>query len=44
MADVKIYGADWCHDTKDVRAFLQKREVNYDYIDIDNSPRSESVV
>jgi glutaredoxin len=36
MADVKVYGADWCHDTKSVLAFLKKREVDFDYIDIDN--------
>lgn len=44
MADVKVYGADWCHDTKDVRAFLQRREVNYDYIDIDNNPTAAAWV
>jgi glutaredoxin len=44
MADVKIYGADWCHDTKDTLAFLQRLDVNYDYIDIDDDPTAAAWV
>lgn len=35
MAEVKVYGADWCHDTQSVIAFLKRRNVPYDYIDIE---------
>lgn len=36
MANVKVYGADWCHDTQSVMTFLKRRGVDYDYINIDN--------
>lgn len=36
MADVKVYGADWCPNTKSTLAFLDEQGVAYDYVNIDH--------
>ncbi len=35
MAQVKVYGADWCSMTKDSRQLLDELKVDYDYTDIE---------
>ena len=35
MADVKVYGADWCPMTRNTLAFLEDEGVPFDYINID---------
>ncbi len=35
MAKVKVYGADWCEDTKRTLKHLDNLGVAYDYIDIE---------
>ena len=35
MANVKVYGADWCPLTKNSLAHLKKMKVDYEYINID---------
>jgi mycoredoxin len=35
MERVKVYGTDWCGDTKHTRAFLDALGVAYRYIDIE---------
>ncbi|MBV8828852.1 MAG: glutaredoxin family protein [Acidobacteriaceae bacterium] len=35
MADVKVYGADWCSMTKAALAHLNQIGVEYEYINID---------
>jgi len=35
MADVKLYGADWCPLTTRARAHLEKIGVQYEYIDVE---------
>jgi len=32
---VKVYGADWCEDTRRARAFLDGLGVQYEYVDIE---------
>jgi mycoredoxin len=32
---VKVYGADWCEDTRRARAFLDRLGVQYQYVDIE---------
>ncbi len=32
---VKVYGADWCGDTKSALKFLDKLGVAYDYINVE---------
>ena len=36
MADVKVYGADWCPNTKSTLAYLDEQGIGYDYVDIDH--------
>ncbi len=35
MADIKVYGADWCPLTKNTIAHLKEINVPYQYINID---------
>jgi mycoredoxin len=35
-ADITVYGADWCSMTKATRAFLDRMEVPYEYVNIDH--------
>lgn len=35
MKQVKVYGADWCHDTIAVRQSLDSRGVPYQYLNVD---------
>ncbi len=35
MLGVKVYGADWCEDTRHTRAFLDRLGVQYQYVDIE---------
>lgn len=45
MADqVRIYGADWCGDTKRALRVLDSNGVPYDYINIDSDADGEKKV
>ena len=35
MLGVKVYGADWCEDTRHTREFLDRLGVAYEYVDIE---------
>lgn len=35
MMEVKVYGADWCEDTRRVREYLDGLGVAYEYVDIE---------
>ena len=35
MLGVKVYGADWCEDTRRARAFLDGLGVQYEYVDVE---------
>ena len=35
MFGVKVYGADWCEDTRHMREFLDGLGVRYQYVDIE---------
>ena len=41
---IKVYGADWCHDTKDVQKFLDENKVEYQYINVDENPEASEWV
>lgn len=36
MADVKVYGADWCSDTRHALSFLDEQGIDYEYINIEH--------
>lgn len=44
MSDIKVYGADWCEDTQQVRRHLNHLGVRYDYVNIDFDPRARDFV
>ena len=44
MANVKVYGADWCPTTKETVAHLKELNVPYDYINIDRDRKAASWV
>ena len=41
---VRIYGADWCGDTRRALRVLDKAGVPYDYIDVDDDRDGEKKV
>jgi glutaredoxin len=40
MAEIKVYGADWCSMTKRTLQHLNKRQIPYDYVDIDRDRKA----
>lgn len=41
---VKIYGADWCGDTRRSLRVLESAGVEFDYINVDDNPEGEKKV
>ena len=35
MLGVKVYGADWCEDTRHTREFLDRLGVAYEYVNVE---------
>ncbi len=44
MLGVKVYGADWCGDTRNTLAFLDRLGVAYEYVDIEQDGRAAAWV
>ncbi len=44
MADIKVYGADWCPMTRATREHLRAVGVEYDYINIEADPAARKWV
>ena len=44
MAEVTVYGADWCGDTVRTRRQLDKAGVKYQFVDIDEDFEGEKKV
>ncbi|MGB9179129.1 MAG: glutaredoxin family protein [Pyrinomonadaceae bacterium] len=40
MSKVKVYGADWCGDTKRSRRLLERLGVAYDYINLEEDTQA----
>ncbi len=40
MADIKVYGADWCPLTKGTLAHLDELQIPYKYINIDHDKQA----
>jgi glutaredoxin len=40
MANITVYGADWCPLTRRTLAHLKQRGVEFTYIDIDDDPEA----
>jgi len=41
---VTVYGADWCGDTRRTLQQLDRRNIEYDYVDIDENVEGEKKV
>jgi arsenate reductase-like glutaredoxin family protein len=39
-----VYGTPWCGDCRRTRAFLDKHQIVYDWIDIDRDPVARATV
>lgn len=44
MFGVKVYGADWCEDTRHARRLLERLGVRYEYVDIEADERAREWV
>lgn len=44
MMEVKVYGADWCEDTRQTREYLDGLGVQYRYVDIDGDEEAAAWV
>lgn len=41
MEGIKVYGADWCHDTQHTLSHLQQLGVDYSYVNVDRDPQAK---
>lgn len=44
MSQIKVYGADWCEDTRHTRRHLERVRVRYDYLNVDCDTRAKEFV
>jgi mycoredoxin len=44
MSQVKVFGSQWCGDTLRARRILDKRNIDYEWIDIDRNKAGEEIV
>ena len=42
--DIKLYGADWCIDCRVMKNFLDKKELEYQYIDITKDKTAVAII
>jgi mycoredoxin len=43
-AKIKIYGTNWCGDTRRAREYFDVNKIEYEWIDIDRDPSGAEVV
>lgn len=41
---IKVYGANWCPDCRRSKAFLEERQVAYEWIDVDQDADAQAYV
>ena len=44
MFGVRVYGADWCEDTRHARQLLERLGVSYEYVNIEGDERGREWV
>jgi glutaredoxin len=44
MAEITIYGTDWCGDCRRAKKFLRERGVGFREVNIDETPQAEELV
>ncbi len=41
---IKLYGTNWCGDTRRARRFFEEHKINYEWIDIDQDAAASEYV
>ena len=41
---ITMYGASWCPDCRRTKDFLEKNQVDFEYINVDVSPEASAIV
>ncbi len=41
---IQLYATTWCYQSRNVRVFLDRHQINYEYIDIDKDKAGEEFV
>jgi glutaredoxin len=41
---ITIYGADWCWDCRRAKKFLQKRQIAFEWVNVDRNKEAEEFV
>ena len=44
MAEITVYGANWCPDCRRAKQFLGEQRVPYQWIDLDANPQAKAIV
>ena len=44
MEKIIFYGADWCHDCRRAKAYLNENNIDYDFIDVDLDQKATDLV
>ena len=44
MFGVRVYGADWCEDTRHARQLMERLGVRYEYVNIEQDERGRAWV
>jgi mycoredoxin len=44
MEAIRVFGADWCHDTQRTRQYLDSLGLAYEYHDVDRDPVADAFV
>jgi glutaredoxin len=44
MTTIRVYGADWCGDTRRTRRHLDRLAVPYQYLNVDDDPQAKEFV
>ena len=44
MANIKVYGADWCSMTTRSISFLESAGVDFEYVDVEKNPEASAWV
>lgn len=44
MAEITMYGANWCADCRRAKRFLDEHRVSYDWVDVEEHPEAKALV
>jgi glutaredoxin len=44
MAEITVFGADWCPDCRRSKGFLDEQRISYSWVDLDRDPGAKAQV